>query len=401
MNDCIRRLHRERAFSAVTRMVQALGPIVAGGTLAVAVGGSCSRDEARHVAGAGANDGGSNTAIVAEAPDVTGPDAQDVSQGRVVVPPATRPRDAHAVTTTHSRSIGPPQRGQLETPATIPDDTALALMPSTIRRNARFGDEQLVAAIVRAARRVAERHPGSVLHVGDLSLPAGGSFAPHRSHTNGRDVDLAFYMADADGLPADRPVMARVDADGRVAGHGAWFDVRRNWLLLESLLRDPGVQVQWIFVARHLRERLLEHARMTGAEPLFIERAATVMAQPRDSSPHDDHYHVRVYCSRNDRVRGCLDAPPFHAWIDDHREAIDAWYAGIRPFLSMPGTEEFRWALDTIARNLARGALDDLEALPTPADPTDAELLSEVIDFLRGRGRATRWETLRPADVAP
>jgi penicillin-insensitive murein endopeptidase len=34
------------------------------------------------------------------------------------------------------------------------------------------------------------------------------------------------------------------------------------------------------------------------------------MRQPPDAPPHDNHFHVRVYCSRADRFHGCEDRGP-------------------------------------------------------------------------------------------
>ena len=33
-------------------------------------------------------------------------------------------------------------------------------------------------------------------------------------------------------------------------------------------------------------------------------------SQPSDSSPHDDHFHVRLYCAPDDLPYGCADRPP-------------------------------------------------------------------------------------------
>jgi penicillin-insensitive murein endopeptidase len=273
-----------------------------------------------------------------------------------------------------------------------------ALLPQTMRRGARFGHPSLVAAISRAARRVAALHPGSVLHVGDLSVAEGGNFGPHRSHTNGRDVDLAFYLTDARGAVADAGQMQTVGGDGAIAA-GRRFDTRRNWALVALLLRDPEVQVQWVFVANHLRELLLAEA---GREaPALAERAAKVLLQPRDSSPHADHFHVRVYCGREDRLGGCVDAPPFHPWIDDHRDALEGWLAALAPFLDHPGSDEYRYALERIAEGGVSAALPRLEALPPPPAASDARLLADVLAHLRGQASRPEWSRLRPLDAPP
>ena len=62
-----------------------------------------------------------------------------------------------------------------------------------------------------AARRVGDSSP---LGVADLSPRRGGWTSQHNSHQNGRDVDLLFFMAGADGTAMAPAVMARVNREG-------------------------------------------------------------------------------------------------------------------------------------------------------------------------------------------
>ncbi|MCA9690109.1 MAG: penicillin-insensitive murein endopeptidase [Myxococcales bacterium] len=187
-------------------------------------------------------------------------------------------------------------------------------------RGLNYGVDELVEAIDRAAKFVAAQAPGGVLGVADLSPLRGGRSRWHSSHQSGRDVDLIFYSTDEDGvakapLPED---MLHYDGDGvayapRRVTYVApdWasrrFDTHRNWLLLEALLRDTQIRVQWVFVSDPLKERLLAHAREAGRPAWLIEYAARLLGQPGDAPPHDDHFHVRIYCPRGDRFHGCED----------------------------------------------------------------------------------------------
>ncbi|HRE92347.1 MAG TPA: endopeptidase, partial [Myxococcota bacterium] len=80
---------------------------------------------------------------------------------------------------------------------------------------------------------------------------------------SGRDADLAFYLSAPGGGFADPPQMSAVGADGRAGGLD--FDLDRNWRLVEAMLTDEVAQVQWIFVANHLRAALLDHGRQVGS----------------------------------------------------------------------------------------------------------------------------------------
>jgi penicillin-insensitive murein endopeptidase len=52
---------------------------------------------------------------------------------------------------------------------------------------------------------------------------------------------------------------------------------------------------------------LLDHARAIGEPDDLIIQAGFVLHQPGDSAPHDDHFHLRIYCAPTDRTAGCRD----------------------------------------------------------------------------------------------
>lgn len=293
-------------------------------------------------------------------------------------------------------SIGPPQRGELLGGRLLQARPGLALLPNALRREATWGTGALVNMIERAADLVAREHPGSILWVGDLSKERGGPFAPHASHQSGRDVDLAFYLSTPDGAIADPPQMATVDSVGQ--SRGLVFDLERNWRLVEAMLTDEVAEVQWIFVANHIRAALLDHARRVGS-PL-LPRAERVLFEPRDSSPHADHYHVRIYCGLEDRLNGCLDAPPFHPWVDRHEVALGDWLAGLLPLLDHPHQPETGQAIEAIVRMNASSAIPELTELAKHAnDPALAEMARDAAAFLSGRRTREGWERWRPREL--
>ena len=295
-----------------------------------------------------------------------------------------------------SLSVGPPQRGELLGGRELLPRPGLSLLPNALRRQATWGTPALVGLIERAAAAVANDHPGSTLWVGDLSKQNGGPFAPHASHQSGRDVDLAFYLSTPDGGFADPPQMAAVSGDGRSGG--LEFDLERNWRLVEAMLTDEVAQVQWIFVANHIRAALLDHGRRVGS-PL-VSRAERVLLEPRDSSPHADHYHVRIYCGLEDRLNGCLDAPPFHPWVDRHDKALSEWLDGLLPLLERPHQPETAQAIEAIVRMNASSAVPELlDLAERGADPELAELARDAASFLSGRRTREGWERWRPREL--
>jgi penicillin-insensitive murein endopeptidase len=105
------------------------------------------------------------------------------------------------------------------------------------------------------------------------------------------------------------------------------MDVIRSWRFVEHMLLDRAAVVQRIFLAEHLRTLLLEHARRVGANPEAITRFEEATCQP--GYPHDDHLHVRWFCSVEDLGAGCEDLPPLYPW---RKETLAA--AGIEPTLA-------------------------------------------------------------------
>ncbi len=143
---------------------------------------------------------------------------------------------------------------------------------------------------------MAKSHPGSVLTVADLSKRGGGDIDGHKSHESGRDADVAFYLRKGKTAFV-APRFAKIEEDFRAANmKGVTFDAERSWALVEAWLSDPSARVLQIFVASHLKKRMLEVAASSGASESVRRRAAEVLIQPKNALPHDDHFHVRVAC---------------------------------------------------------------------------------------------------------
>ena len=194
-------------------------------------------------------------------------------------------------------------------------------------RGANFGTDEMVSAIRRAAKRVAKEYPGAVLGVADLSIPGGGESPLHRSHENGHDADLIWYALDennkpvapADSMPAyGRDLWAKAPHPTPNVVFGPFtprrFDVRRNWALVRALLSDPDIEVQYMFVHARLRTLMLNEGRRQSDDEELLDRAEALLKQPGDALPHDDHLHLRIYCSPSDRALGCRDYGPLRYW---------------------------------------------------------------------------------------
>lgn len=146
-----------------------------------------------------------------------------------------------------------------------------------------FGTEETVRAIEAAITEVHRLFPNTPrLSIGHLSSRQGGWLRPHRSHQNGRDVDLGFYYTD--GSPWYRKATS------------ANLDVARTWALLSALERASGLE--YAFVDQSLHQVLRQHAESLGESPEFIQhmfdgplpvRGPTI----RHTRGHLTHLHVR------------------------------------------------------------------------------------------------------------
>jgi len=217
----------------------------------------------------------------------------------------------------HGQRPGRCTRGRLVDSRRLPERGVGFRIPETwLKRGLSFGTPALVKLIAKVARRVRARRPGSTLYVADLSFPRGGPSAWHRTHREGRDVDLIFYAIDRAGRPSPPPAhMIPYDADGFSADGERFFDFERNWALVRALIEDP--RVEKIFVAHWVEDLLLGWARQHRAPAALLLRAALVLSTPGAVEPHDDHFHVRVACQPAPVRRNTARSAP----ADGRREA--------------------------------------------------------------------------------
>jgi penicillin-insensitive murein endopeptidase len=220
-----------------------------------------------------------------------------------------------------STSIGSPTNGRLEGGVPLPLLGPGFRYNDRRSRDARYGTVETVRAIARAASFVRDDLPGSELLVNDIGLVQGGRISHHGSHRAGRDADILFFLLGDDGKPIES-VGAPLDPEGIGFDYKdlslpeddlrVHFDAARTWRFVQALLADRESPVQRIFVVEHLRARLLAEAERSGAPAALVTRFADVSCQP--GYPHDDHLHVRWYCSVEDLRAGCEDLPPLYPW---------------------------------------------------------------------------------------
>jgi penicillin-insensitive murein endopeptidase len=182
-----------------------------------------------------------------------------------------------------------------------------------------WGQPALVNGLSEAARQVALALPGGApLVVGDLSARYGGKIARHHSHRSGRDVDLLWYVVLPDGTSIQNTSFVRLAADGtgRLPRRGpVRLDVARQWQLIKALLSSDQLEVQWLYASLVVEELVIGHAMAEDDDPELVWRAQTVLLEPLDALPHDDHLHLRIACPPGAAVRGCEGGGPYWSWL--------------------------------------------------------------------------------------
>jgi penicillin-insensitive murein DD-endopeptidase len=234
-------------------------------------------------------------------------------------------------------SIGYPHAGMITDAAPLPYKGSGYTL---LRKNGvHWGNPRLVAAIESAAKEVSAARPGPRLVVGDLSARFGGEASGHRSHRTGRDADLLIYIVTPSGAPVESPGFLRFGADGladaeppadkpdpvkpapasakkpKSSGRFVRIDLEREWLLVKALVSSREANVQWLFFAHWLEALVIEYARARGEDPELLWYAESVLLQPGDSASHDDHLHLRIACTPDEAVAGCLGGGPYWPWL--------------------------------------------------------------------------------------
>ena len=121
-----------------------------------------------------------------------------------------------------SVSIGKPFNGWLAHGVMLKDSPRIKT-----RAKKNYGTQEMVDAIIEAVDAVHAKHPNTPrLPIGNLSRKGGGRFPPHKSHQNGRDADIGYYLRK--GHSERRLKLA----------NRRTMDTPRVWTFLESLIAD-------------------------------------------------------------------------------------------------------------------------------------------------------------------
>lgn len=181
-----------------------------------------------------------------------------------------------------SISMGFVEEGRLINGVPFPtgDDAWTVVSPE-----ATYGTEETVGFVAAAIRQVKAWHPDAPpLRVNQISAREGGYLRPHKTHQNGRDVDLGFYY------PGGQTV--------RVREREKVMDVALNWALVKALVMHGDVQ--FILVDARVQKVLFEYAKKSGEDPAWLESLFHAGRESilQHARRHRDHFHVRYFNGR-------------------------------------------------------------------------------------------------------
>ena len=289
-----------------------------------------------------------------------------------------------------SISVGDTSHGHLVSAVRIDEDETLGILPKQRARGLNHGSQELVGAL---------RHAASALHaatntrmwIGNVGARGGGDIDYSVSHNSGRDADIAFCYRNHRDEPVDPPDLVALNGQGLATTRPLKLDPARTWIVVKALLTYPTTQVQYLFVANGLKDQLLAAAREAGDSTQLIQLAAAVMRQPIGSAPHNDHLHLRIYCSERDVLGGCVNTGWIHPWTKVHDEPKRRMVDRVIQSLGQVEAEERKRGLERLGLLSARRAagpiadrLDDdsvrvrkaaAAALATVGRPSDVSAL--------------------------
>ncbi len=232
-----------------------------------------------------------------------------------------------------SRSIGDVSNGYLVHAHRLAfPHPHIALLERQSKRHLNYTSDEMAQLVKFAAAHTAKAFPGSITYLGNFSAPGGGDIPYSVSHNSGRDADVAFFVTDEQGNPYQMGDLLPLDDEGRYTSEEGSlilsFDVPRNWALIEGMMLWGGQgKIQYIFVSKPLRAMLLDYARASGARSDVVSSAERLLIQPRSALPHNDHFHLRIYCSETDVASGCQDRgtrqPGYDSFAGTRSRAID------------------------------------------------------------------------------
>jgi len=164
-----------------------------------------------------------------------------------------------------------------------------------------WGTQESIDYLVTAIREVRAKYPEAPpIRVNGISNKEGGYKRPHKSHQNGRDVDVGFYYPTVDPI--------------RERERERYINVPLNWAFIRAVVTKTDIQL--ILVDKRVQKVLYEHALAVGEDKAWLDSLFSPVGIIRHARRHRDHFHLRFHNPRAQelgrRVQPLLSLQPEH-----------------------------------------------------------------------------------------
>lgn len=198
-----------------------------------------------------------------------------------------------------TRSIGYPFEGHLENGIPFPREFRGYQLRSVEHT---YTTPEVIGALLDAIEGVRQDFPDTCdIYLGDFSRPGGGPWYPvHKSHQNGRDVDIGMYAKGNQMLNTLVPMGEEN------------LDLPKNWSLILHLLNSH--LVERIFVDVSIQRLLYNYALSQGYDKNFLDKIFQAGSGEYDYTfvrhepNHRDHMHIRFVAPWSE-LAGRIDNP--------------------------------------------------------------------------------------------
>ncbi len=264
-----------------------------------------------------------------------------------------------------SISVGDVSNGYLINARLLPlPGKTYDILPRQKARGLAWGSDEMIDLLQHTAKQLWRRGRRR-LWLGNIGRRGGGDIPYSVSHNSGRDADIAFCYTNPKGYPVNPPDLVPLDKEGVSTSHGGYyrFDTARTWMVIQALITHRNTQVQYLFLSNPLKKKLLEHARKKGIPAGIIKKAERLMGQPGYALPHNDHIHVRIYCSKKDILGGCVNSGNIHGGTRLWRQELAERIEQVTAKLKDPEAEIRARAIERLALFKLRDRVDAMAEL--------------------------------------
>ncbi|MBZ4400831.1 penicillin-insensitive murein endopeptidase [Myxococcus sp. XM-1-1-1] len=170
-----------------------------------------------------------------------------------------------------------------------------------------WGTQESIDYLITAIREVRSRFPEAPpIRVNGISNKEGGYKRPHKSHQNGRDVDVGFYYPTVDPI--------------REREREKYINVPLNWAFIRAVVTKTDIQL--ILVDKRVQKVLYDYALSAGEDKAWLDSLFHPAGIIRHARRHRDHFHLRFHNPKAQelgrRVQPLLSLQPEHN-VTTHR----------------------------------------------------------------------------------